>query len=311
MTNVRPGLNESAVEAGSLRGTLCRAEGAQMADLALIVPGSGPTDRDGNSPLGIRAAPYRLLAAALAERGIASLRIDKRGLFGSGGSQIDVNVVTIEDYVQDLQTWLVTLRERFPSARLWLIGHSEGGLIATLAALADSNVSGLVLAAAPGRRLGDILREQLAANPANERLLDEANFAIKALERGGRVEVTTLALQPLFRSAVQGFLISAFSYDPAELLARFRGPALLLQGEADLQVGLADLERLSRAQPYARVVRLPGVNHVLKQAPTEREANLASYGDPTLPLAPGIVDAVAEFIHDQHSGARGAGSRSV
>lgn len=282
-----------------------------IADLALIVPGSGPTDRDGNSPLGIRAATYRLLAADLAGRGIASVRIDKRGLFGSGGPHLDANAVTIADYVRDLQVWMSALRERCQDARLWLLGHSEGGLIATLAAQEDSNVSGLVLIAAPGRRLGDILREQLAANPANNFILDEAYSAIAALEQGHRVDVTLPALQPLFRSAVQGYLISALAYDPAALLARFTGPVLLLQGEADLQVGLADLARLTQAQPGATIVGLPGINHVLKQAPTDREGNLATYSDPTLPLAPGIGDAIAGFIHARRSAAASPVSQSV
>jgi pimeloyl-ACP methyl ester carboxylesterase len=187
------------------------------------------------------------------------------------------------------------LRERCQDARLWLLGHSEGGLIATLAAQEDSNVSGLVLIAAPGRRLGDNLRYS----------------AIAALGQGHRVDVTLPALQPLFRSAVQGYLISALAYDPAALLARFTGPVLLLQGQADLQVGLADLARLTQAQPGATIVGLPGINHVLKQAPTDREGNLATYSDPTLPLAPGIGDAIAGFIHARRSAAASPVSQSV
>ena len=64
----------------------------------LIVPGSGPTDRDGNNPMGVAAAPYRMLAEALAARGIGSVRIDKRGMFASAGAAADPNAVTIGDY---------------------------------------------------------------------------------------------------------------------------------------------------------------------------------------------------------------------
>ena len=84
---------------GDLAGTLVAP--AEGQPLVLIIPGSGPTDRDGNSPLGVTAAPYRLLADALAERGIGTLRIDKRGMFASKAAVADANAVTIADYVTD------------------------------------------------------------------------------------------------------------------------------------------------------------------------------------------------------------------
>ena len=77
-----------------------------------VIPGSGPTDRDGNSPLGITAAPYRLLAESLAEKGISTVRIDKRGLFGSKGAVADANKVTIADYATDTYNWVAAIRQR-------------------------------------------------------------------------------------------------------------------------------------------------------------------------------------------------------
>ncbi|MDY0871391.1 alpha/beta hydrolase [Dongia rigui] len=293
---------ESEINAGPLGGVLVAVPDAAARPIALILPGSGPTDRDGNNPLGIQAAPYRLLAHALGNRGISSVRIDKRGLFSSAGATADANAVTIADYVDDAGVWLNRIGQVTDAKDIWLIGHSEGGLIALATALACRRITGLILLATPGRRLGAILRSQLMANPANAALLDQAMQAIDALERGVHVDDTTLhpALMPLFRGEVQSFLIDALSYDPIDLLRRVAVPVLVLQGDKDLQVDTEDACLLAAARPGVDVLIPPGVNHVLKTVTTDdRAANLAAYGDPNLPLSPAIADAISDYINNR------------
>ena len=292
---------ESFLEAdagtGLLKGTLLTPASPPTATV-LIVPGSGPTDRDGNSPLGVKASTYRLLAEGLAAHGVATLRIDKRGMFASATAAADANAVTIPDYVADVNAWIAVLRKQTGASCVWVLGHSEGGLVA-LAAGKAPDVCGLVLVSTAGRPLGAVLREQLEANPANAALLDPATRAIASLERGERVDATTLppALQGLFRPQVQGFLISDMSYDPGRLVAELHKPVLVLQGQRDLQVGEVDARRLKQMDPAAELVLLPDVNHVLKSVPPEdRQANVAAYADPSLPLAAGVVDAIAGFL---------------
>lgn len=284
--------------AGPLKGVML-APGTAAVPVALIIPGSGPTDRDGNNALGVRASTYRLLAEDLAGRGVATVRIDKRGMFASAAAGTDPNAVTIRDYAADVHAWTASLRKRTGAPCVWLIGHSEGGLVAMAAAQDDPGICGLVLVATAGRPLGAVLREQLRANPANALLLDAAMAAIDALEGGRRVDTAGMhpALQGLFAPPVQGFLISEFAYDPARLLKDYRKPVLVLQGQRDLQVSEADARLLRQAAPQATLVLLPGVNHVLKSVATDdSRANLATYGDPALPLAPGVGAAIAEFI---------------
>jgi uncharacterized protein len=284
---------------GLLRGTLVRAA-PPSASVALILPGSGPTDRDGNSPLGVAGASYRLLAEGLAGEGVSSVRIDKRGMFGSAAAVADANAVTLGDYVADVRAWVAAAVAATGAPCVWLIGHSEGGLVALAAADAGvEQVCGLVLVAAPGRPLGDVLRAQLRANPANAPLLDQAFGAIDRLERGERVDASGLhpALMPLFAPPVQGFLISLFAADPARLLAGYSGPVLIVQGEEDLQVTAEDAARLAGARSDAQRLLLPGVNHVLKEVPAgDTAANLAAYRDPNRPLAPGLAAAIADFL---------------
>lgn len=289
---------EASGPAGPLSGTALGPLSAN-APVVLIVPGSGPTDRDGNNPLGVRASPYRLIAEGLAAQGISSVRIDKRGMFGSARAVQDANAVTMEDYADDIGTWVAAIRQRTGSRCVWVLGHSEGGLVALVAARQAHGVCGLLLVATAGRRLGDVIREQIGANPANAPIREQADAILRSLEAGRRVASDDIApaLLPLFRPEVQGFLISALARDPARLIACYPGAVLILQGLRDLQVGQADAERLRLAQPRAEMILLRDVNHVLKSVTTDdRTANLATYQDPDRPLADGVIEALARFL---------------
>jgi pimeloyl-ACP methyl ester carboxylesterase len=284
---------------GPLKGATL-SPGIEGAPIVLIIPGSGPVNRDGDSPQGLKAATYKLLAEGLAARGIASVRIDKRGLFTSAKAIRDPNAVTIADYAADVHAWIAAIRERTTAKCVWVLGHSEGGLVALVAAQEKpDDICGLLLVATPGRKMGDVIRDQLRANPANRPILYEAMRDLDDLEAGQRVDASTMnpLLLPLMRAQVQGFLISEFSYDPAALIARIEKPVLILQGARDLQVSEADARRLQEAGRKAILVILPDTNHVLKAvASDDRAANIATYQQGDLPLAPGVADAIAAFI---------------
>jgi hypothetical protein len=284
---------------GPLKGAML-SPGIEVAPVVLVIPGSGPVNRDGDSPPSLKAATYKLLAEGLAARGIASVRIDKRGLYTSAKAVRDPNAVTIADYATDVHGWVTAIREQTRARCVWVLGHSEGGLVALAAAQEKTDdICGLVLVATLGRKMGDVIRDQLRANPANKPILYEAMRDLDDLEAGQRVDTSTMSplLFPLMRAQVQGFLISELSYDPAALIARIEKPVLILQGARDLQVAEADASRLQEANRKAVLVILPDTNHVLKAvASDDRAANTATYQQGNLPLAPGVADAIAAFI---------------
>lgn len=122
---------------------------------------------------------------------------------------------------------------------------------------------------------------------------------IDALAAGGRIAADQLdpSLAGLFPDAVQGFLISAFALNPAELVSKIKSPVLILQGSRDIQVSVADARALHQANPNARLVLLPDVNHVLKRVTTDNTSeNIATYGDAALPLAPDVARTISLFV---------------
>lgn len=281
-------------EPAPLHGTLLTPDNPRA--VAVILPGSGPTDRDGNSPLGVAAGTYRLLAEGLAGEGIATLRADKRGIAQSASAAVSETDLRFSHYVEDARAWAAEAAARTGQPCAWLIGHSEGALVA-LAATADDppGICGLVLLSGAGRPARVVLEEQLGPQ-LPEPLRSQAFHALAELEAGRTVADTPPILAALLRPSVQPYLISWLQLDPAALIAAWDGPVMIGQGGTDLQTTETDARALAAAQPEAKLVLWEGVNHVLKIAPADRTANIAAYSDPTLPLAPGVVDDVAGFI---------------
>lgn len=282
--------------AGALHGTMLNTRNSDP--VVLIVPGSGPTDRDGNSPAGVKTDAYKLLAEGLSKERISSVRVDKRGMFGSAGAG-DPNVTSPQAYVDDIHAWIDAIKAERGSKCVFLLGHSEGALMVSLAAQGRKDVCGLILVSGMGRKMSDVIRQQLTSNPANAPVLDQALHALAELEAGRHVETTNMhpALLALFAPKVQDYLISMFAIDPVEALRDANRRTLIVQGDRDLQVTVEDARLLDQA-PKTKLRIIGDMNHVLKAAPEDRAANLATYVDPTLPLAKDLVRQIRRFVKD-------------
>lgn len=284
----------------TLRGTLEVPAGRGPHTVALIIAGSGPTDRDGNSPaMGGANNSLKMLAEGLAAEGIASLRYDKRGIGSSavpGMSEADLRFTTYSD---DAAAWVEALRKDPRFNRVVIIGHSEGALLGTLAAQ-KGGVDKLVLVAGGGRPIGDILREQLKGQlQAAPALYQQADSIMRELEAGRAVTNVPAAFQSLFRPAIQPYMISWLPLDPAAEVARADIPTLVVQGTTDIQVNAADADRLGAAGPKVRKVMVEGMNHVLKLVSGTREQQIPSYSDPSLPIAPELLTSIVAFIRSK------------
>lgn len=284
-----------AVHGGVLHGTLSLPDGQGKVPVVLLHAGSGPTDRNGNSAMlpGQNNA-LRMLAEALARNGIATLRYDKRGIGASASAGRREADLRLDDYIDDATAWLRQLRADPRFTNVLMAGHSEGALIA-MVACQKAQLDGCVLIAGAGNALDDILRVQLKPRLPPE-LYAQNERILLALKRGEQVSDVPPALLALYRPSVQPYLISSMKVDPRAVVGTLRMPLLILQGATDLQVSVADAQALSAAAPAARLVIVPGMNHVLKMVSGDLAQQMPSYGDPALPLAPALVDAVTAFV---------------
>lgn len=282
-----------ATPTGTIDGTL-EVSSVSRSPVVLIIAGSGPTDRNGNAlTMGLHGDTYELLASDLARRDIASLRYDKRGIGASAPAMSSERDLTFDTYVDDAASWLQKLRADGRFTEIVVAGHSEGSLIGMIAvqkAPADAFVS----LEGAGRPIAAVLREQLKPK-VSPQLYAQADSIITSLQNGKTVAEVPADLMLLFRPSIQPYLISWLKYDPAIEMGKLRIPVTIVQGTADVQVTMADAEALHRADPSSRLVVVDGMNHVLKYAPdvSSQAAILKGYQDPSLPIAPQVVDAIA------------------
>ena len=269
-------------------GTLTLPDGTKKVPVVLIIAGSGPTDRDGNSHLGVSADVYKIIADSLKQSGIACLRYDKRGVGESRDTSKSEMGLRFEDYVNDAELIIKKLRSDERFSKIIIAGHSEGSLIGMVAANHIA-VDGYVSLAGAGERADKVLKSQFAQGDAETAVA--AGRMLDSLVAGRMVTNTIPALESIFRKDIQPYLISWLKYDPQKEIARLKCPVAIVQGTMDVQVPYVDAEMLKKAKPSAHMVAVKGMNHVLKQVGEQanREENLAAYSNNKTPVCSQVI----------------------
>lgn len=285
------------IMAGTLSGTLALPKKASgKVPVVLIIAGSGPTDRDGNDlQLGLNTNAYRMLSIALAKNGIASLRYDKR-MVGKSVVVTKEKDLRIDDYVEDADQLINLLKDDQRFSKIIIFGHSEGSLIGMLAISNSENpVQGFISAAGAGEQADKILTEQMKSRPQYQQ--DAFKTMLDTLKKGKIYDQVDPAIYDIARPSVQRYLMSWCRFIPQKEIKKVKCPTLILQGTTDIQVGVDNADKLKKAKSDAQEDVIPGMNHILKDAPADKPANIATYKDPNLPLKPELVTAVVDFIN--------------
>ena len=290
-----------ACDWGDISATLSTpAEGSDVA--VLIVAGSGPTDRNGNSGQALNTYAYKMLSDDLVKGGVAVMRYDKRAIGRSSlNDPTTIPSLTFDDFVDDAVRCVDYLRsEGFK--RVIVAGHSEGGEIALHMALRDDVVvDGLVLLCCPGFAMDQILTAQLSAQlvPQYMGLMATATNIMKRIKRGEMVPAENIPqeLISLFHPSVQRFLCSSMAFDPAELMSRVEQPTLIISGGRDIQVAKSNAERLVSKAKNGTHLHFEQMTHILKDADTNDRIQqlLGVYTNANLALTEGVSDAVLDF----------------
>jgi len=283
---------ELQTSTGKISGTLTTPKAFNKISVALIIAGSGPTDRNGNS-IFIKTDAYKKLAQQLALHNIAAVRYDKRGVALSMSAAKSENDLRFDDYVNDAKDWINLLKQDKRFTTVIVIGHSEGSLIGMIAA-AEANADKYISIAGAGRPADKIIREQLSSQP--DSLRQQTSAIMDTLLQGKTVSNVDPSLNVLFRSSVQPYLISWFKYDPQTEIKKLKIPVLIIQGTSDIQVTENDAKLLAAAKPDAQLAMIENMNHIFRIVNGGREENIATYSNPSLPISQELVDSIADFI---------------
>jgi pimeloyl-ACP methyl ester carboxylesterase len=304
----------------TLAGTLTVPDGVGPFPAVVLISGSGPQDRD-ETIFGHK--PFAVLADYLTQRGIAVLRYDDRGFAKSTGGFANA---TSADFATDANAavrYLMTRKEINPKA-IGLAGHSEGGMIAPIAAVDNDDIAFLVLLAGPGTRTDQILVSQNRlmglSQGVSESEIDRMEPILRVVlsavgaatdsadavarvraeltsERLGVLGITAALTEPMVNQWTSAWMRYFLSYDPANYLSRLRVPVLAINGSLDVQVASAENllgMRVALAQnPDATVRELPGLNHFFQ---TTKTGAIGEYDGIAETFAPSALAVVGDWI---------------
>jgi pimeloyl-ACP methyl ester carboxylesterase len=288
----------------SIAGTITKPQevGRLRHPTVVLVAGSGAVDRD-SVVAGIPILSQ--LAGALAQQGFLALRYDKRGIGQTGGR---TESATHKDYSEDLIAvvrWLAK-RDDVDTRRLTVVGHSEGGAMAMLAAANEKKITSLVLLSTPATSGAELVLEQQRQALEQTKLTDAQKAEKVALQKQIHDAVVSgkgweALPEEVRKQADTPFFRSMLLLDPAQIMARIKQPILIVQGDLDTQVPpahgdkLADLARARKkgAGPV-EVVHIPGVNHLLVPATTGEVQEYAKLETRT--ITPKLATTIVEWL---------------
>ncbi|WP_154222278.1 alpha/beta hydrolase [Marinicella rhabdoformis] len=274
-----------------IHGSLAKPKDSDT--VILIIAGSGPTDRDGNQAQ-MKSNAYLMLAQDLYQAGYATLRYDKRGIGASTESKVDMSQLRFKDYVDDAKVWVDELSTQFK--HVILAGHSIGGLMA-LQVAQDKPVQAVISLAGMANSGYDTLKRQLGGNQP-EFVTAAALPLLEKLAQNESIPAEDVPpfLYSIFHPNLQGYLKSFLNIDPKKELSKVKQPVLLVIGETDIQITVEETKNMAQGKPTAELVIIPEMNHVLKVAPIERMANLATYQNPELSLHKDLMPKIETFL---------------
>lgn len=264
--------------------------------VVLIVPGAGNLDRDGNDSFLVKSSLYKAVAHGLAERGILSVRYRKTVFVSGGGNNGALSdLVTLKE---DARLISESAAIKWSVNCVWLVGHSEGGLLSILLS-SSKNVCGIILLASPGRTLAEIMKEKFQREPVMRPYRDEAIGLINLLSKGESIDYKKVPplLSMFFNKKSDSWLRSSINIDPALEIQNCQKPTLILQGDNDIQVSVADATALKDSCHKASLTVIPNTNHFF-QYNKIRSGTVSAfeYSNSKNVISNEVIDTIANFI---------------
>ncbi len=285
-------LNSMDISVSSLiDGTLLRPTASENMPLVIIIGGPGPVDRNGNQQM-LENNSLRYLAEGLYKKGIASYRYDKRIVKQMKQRLLREEDIRFDDFIADAIKVANYFKKGGEFSKIYILGHSQGSLVGMVAAqnLAD----GFISIAGAGQQIDDVIVAQLAKQAPG--LEANARQAFDDLRVNGIALNYSDGLASIFRSAIQPFIRSWMVYDPKLEIAKLDMPVLIINGDKDLQVQIAEAEILHKAKPDAEFEVIANMNHILKLIEGNDIDNSKSYNRYDLVVMPELIEILSNFI---------------
>jgi alpha/beta superfamily hydrolase len=258
--------------------------------LAIIIAGSGPTNRNGNQNF-LKNNSLKKLAEQLSNNGIATFRYDKRIVKQIREGNVDKDIM-FDDFVEDATAVIEYFKEKAIYSKIYVIGHSQGSLVGMLAA--KDRADGFISLAGAGNNIGDVLVEQITKMAP--KLGEEAQKVVNKLKAGEATTDYPATLASVFGPDVQTFMMNWMQYNPKEIIKKIRIPILIINGTKDLQVSETEAKLLKEANEKATLKIIENMNHVLFEIEGDDLENSKSYNESFRAISPQLITSITEFI---------------
>ncbi|MBA3985880.1 MAG: alpha/beta hydrolase [Flavobacteriales bacterium] len=276
-----------------LNGLLLVPESKEATTLAIIIQGSGPTDRNGNQPM-MNNNSLKYLAEILSKENIATFRYDKRLVALARQGRLVEEKIVFDDFIKDAMDVTAHFKKDPRFSKIVIIGHSEGSLVGMVAAQ-DNGADAFISIAGAGQEIDDVIVDQLERQAPL--LKDDARTSFDDLRVNGIATNYGEGLSSIFRPSVQPFMRTWMAYNPQVEIAKLEIPVLIINGDQDIQVDENEASLLKEAKPEAELLIIRGMNHVFKKITAgDTMENAKSYNEPNRKVMPELTEAIEKFI---------------
>ena len=286
----KPYIEEEVTITKWIDGTLLLPIAIKEPNLAIIIAGSGPTNRNGNQNF-LKNNSLKKLAEGLSINGIATFRYDKRIVKQIRRGNVDKNM-SFDDFINDASDVIDYFKSKDSYRKIYIIGHSQGSLVGMISA--KTKADGFISLAGAGQNIGNVIIEQ--ATKMDPKLGEQTRPVVERLKQGDIATNYPSALGSIFNPDIQPFMMSWMNYEPAEIIKVLEMPILLINGTKDLQVSESEATLLKEANPKATLIFIQNMNHVLFEIEGGDLENSKSYNESFRPISPKLILSITNFI---------------
>ncbi|OIP49387.1 MAG: alpha/beta hydrolase [Flavobacteriaceae bacterium CG2_30_34_30] len=274
-------------------GLLLVPENEETSTLAILIQGSGPTDRNGNQPM-VNNNSLKYLAEGLSNRKIATFRYDKRLVNLARQGRLKEENIVFDDFIKDAMDVTAYFKKDPRFSKIVIIGHSEGSLVGMVTAQ-ENRADAFISIAGAGQEIDDVIVDQLERQaPA---LKEDARNSFDDLRVNGIATNYGEGLSSIFRPSVQPFMRTWMAYNPQKEIAKLNIPVFIINGNQDIQVDENEAKLLKEAKPDAELLIIEGMNHIFKKiTPGDTMENAKSYNEPNRKVMPELIETIENFI---------------